>query len=236
MPATWRDVLEAAFDPPNTLLRRSSKIQEEYDIHRAEMENRYGSLAEALRSSFFGTVSDESSPKNLSNPSDESEASPSFHVTKTSSERSTDASRSRRRRILRSPKLVRNRFPYDVTDDIRHHVLWVPWSPIGSTTVQREEIRKEICRGLCEELLTSPGDERRDPEYVAFENSVRNRSVPELPHLQVFSRPPTRSDKRERTGVEDAPKTAGATSFFSGACSCHRSRTVPASQSEKGVR
>jgi len=71
----------------------------------------------------------------------------------------------------RQKKWMANQFPYAFEDGVQHDLCWVSAQPAQSKRECLKAIRKNVGKGT---------------EVVWFTNSMQNRSVPDIDHIQIM--------------------------------------------------
>ena len=76
--------------------------------------------------------------------------------------------------------ITQNKYPYNVTSDIKHYILWInPKKDIKYTQNDLDNIIKDYMN-----LLSS--DKNQLSNYNFFKNHVKSRSINKILHYQVF--------------------------------------------------
>ncbi len=80
--------------------------------------------------------------------------------------------------------IIRNNFPYATSPGINHWCIW--WKNIGNLP---QCLYNEYSRNYVNKLLRTRFNEslKQGVDYIYFENSPDNKSIPELRHIHVFS-------------------------------------------------
>ncbi len=73
--------------------------------------------------------------------------------------------------------ITKNEYPYNITDDMLHYVLWI--HPNYINKINDKEVSKIIINKM---------NELDYDEYFCFENHIKAKSILGVPHYQVFYR------------------------------------------------